>query len=114
MVSTVNWVAACSVDALDDEESMVVPGIEGVALHRAGDGHFYATSDSCTHEKWSLGEEGDIEGDEVTCTLHNARFDLRTGKALCFPAMIDLLSYETKVEGDTVYVGSVPRAGGEG
>lgn len=113
MMSTANWVEACSVHDLDEEESMVVPGLDGVALHRAGDGHFYATSDSCTHEKWSLGDEGDVEGDEVTCTLHNARFDLKTGKALCFPAMVDLQSYETKVEHDKVYVSTVARSGGE-
>jgi 3-phenylpropionate/trans-cinnamate dioxygenase ferredoxin subunit len=27
--------------------------------------------------------EGDIEGHEVTCPWHGARFDIRTGEVLC-------------------------------
>ncbi|MGZ5234453.1 MAG: Rieske (2Fe-2S) protein [Burkholderiales bacterium] len=30
--------------------------------------------------------EGDIEGHEVTCPWHGARFDIRTGEVLCAPA----------------------------
>lgn len=104
---TDEWVEACKVDDLDDEESMVVEALDNVALHRI-DGEFLATSDSCTHERWSLGEEGEIEDGEIHCTLHNARFNLRSGAALCFPAMIALDTYPTKVEGDTVFVGTTP------
>ena len=31
-----------------------------VAVFRVGGG-FYVTADSCTHEEWSLGEEGEVE-----------------------------------------------------
>jgi nitrite reductase/ring-hydroxylating ferredoxin subunit len=95
---------ACEVGDLDDGDSMTVEtGGESVALYRVGD-EFHATSDTCTHEKWSLGEEGDLDGFEVTCTLHNARFDVRDGRALCFPATVDLARYVTIVEDGKVYV----------
>jgi nitrite reductase/ring-hydroxylating ferredoxin subunit len=95
---------ACEVDDLDDGDTMTVENDgESVALYRVGD-DFYATSDSCTHEKWSLGEEGDLDGFEITCTLHNARFDVRDGTALCFPATVNLARYKTIVEDGKVYV----------
>jgi nitrite reductase/ring-hydroxylating ferredoxin subunit len=95
---------ACAVDDLDDGDSMrVETGGEPVALYRIG-ADFYATSDTCTHEQWSLGEEGDLDGFEVTCTLHNARFDVRDGKALCFPATVNLTRYSTIIEDGKVYI----------
>ncbi|MFJ8812978.1 non-heme iron oxygenase ferredoxin subunit [Amycolatopsis thermoflava] len=95
---------ACEVGDLDDGDTMMVEtGGEPVALYRV-DGRFYATSDTCTHEKWSLGEEGDLDGFEITCTLHNARFDVRDGRALCFPATANLTRYSTIVEDGKVYV----------
>ena len=98
---------ACEFDDLDDGESMRIDlAGEPVAIYRIA-GEFYATADTCTHEKWSLGEEGDLEGFEITCTLHNARFDVRSGKALCFPATVDLVRYSTTVEDGKVYVSPV-------
>jgi 3-phenylpropionate/trans-cinnamate dioxygenase ferredoxin component len=49
------------------------------------DGSFYAIQDICTHD----GEEltgGPIEGDQIICPRHGARFCLRTGAALSPPA----------------------------
>jgi nitrite reductase/ring-hydroxylating ferredoxin subunit len=98
------WVLACAVDDLDDGDSMRFENNdEPVAIYRIGN-EFYATADTCTHEKWSLGEEGDLDGFEITCTLHNARFDIRDGKALCFPAIVNLARYSTMVEGGKVFI----------
>lgn len=104
---TEQWVDVCAVDDLDDDESMVVEDLDNVALYRV-DGEFFATSDSCTHERWSLGEEGEIESHEVVCTLHNARFDLRSGAALCFPAMVALDTYATRIDDGRVLVARSP------
>ncbi|GAA2897248.1 bifunctional 3-phenylpropionate/cinnamic acid dioxygenase ferredoxin subunit [Pseudonocardia halophobica] len=75
-------------------------GVEPIAVFRTEDGEFHATSDTCTHEEWSLGEDGDLEGTEVTCPLHLARFDIRTGAPLCFPASVPLTSYPVEVDAD--------------
>jgi 3-phenylpropionate/trans-cinnamate dioxygenase ferredoxin subunit len=74
-----------------------------VALFRVGQ-QVYATADSCTHEEWSLGEEGELEGFEVTCSLHLARFDIRTGRPLCLPATRALPTYTVTVEDGDVYI----------
>lgn len=74
-----------------------------IALFHSEDG-FFATQDTCTHEDWSLGEDCDIDGTEVTCPLHTARFDLRSGRPLCLPATEALRTYEVEIADGTVYV----------
>lgn len=94
---------ACTVDDLKPGESMTLTGDE-IALHRAEDGTFFATADSCTHEKWSLGSEGEIEGNEIVCPLHLARFEMASGKPLCLPATVALATYQVEVDGDRIYI----------
>ena len=95
---------ACTVDELEPGSTMTVEGAPPVAVYRTEDGDWFASDDSCTHEQFSLGSESDLEDDEVVCPLHMARFDLRTGKPLCFPATIALRMHQVVVEGDEVYV----------
>lgn len=99
---------ACNVGDLAPGESMTVPGdgdgTVAVALFRNDEGDYHATADTCTHEDWSLGEDSDLEGDEVVCPLHMARFDIRSGEALCFPATIALQTFEVVVDEGKVYV----------
>lgn len=95
---------ACMVDDLASGESMTVTGGIPVALFRNEDGEFFATSDTCTHEEWSLGEDSELEGNEVVCPLHMARFDISSGQALCFPATEALTTFEVEIEEGKVYV----------
>lgn len=97
-------ILACSVEDLAKGCSMTVSGERAIALHRTDDGAFHATSDTCTHEKWSLGTDGDLEGNEIICPLHMARFNVATGEALCLPATAALQSYPVEIVGDSVYV----------
>lgn len=66
-------------------------------------GQFYAIEDVCTHDGGPLAE-GELDGDEIECPRHGARFSVRTGAALCMPAVEPVETYETKVEGDDVLV----------
>src|SRR5574340_830635 len=97
---TINRRFACMADDLVNGESMTVPGNVPVALFRNAEGEFYATADTCTHEDWSLGADSDLEGNEVICPLHMARFDIRSGKPLCFPATIALTTFEVELDDD--------------
>ncbi|MDQ7052858.1 MAG: bifunctional 3-phenylpropionate/cinnamic acid dioxygenase ferredoxin subunit [candidate division KSB1 bacterium] len=67
------------------------------------DGRFYAIDDTCSHEDASLAA-GTVEGTEVMCPLHGARFDLRTGKNLSLPAVFPVQSYELKIENDAIFI----------
>ena len=67
------------------------------------DGEFYALDDRCTHDGGPLGE-GDIEGFQIICPRHGARFDIRTGLALTMPAVRATPAHEVKVADEEVWV----------
>lgn len=95
---------ACAVEELEPGTSMTVEGDRPIALFRNEDGDYFATQDSCSHEQWSLGEDSELEGMEIVCPLHMARFDLGTGRPLCLPATQALETYEVVIEDDKVFV----------
>ena len=75
---------------------------EGVLLANVG-GEFYAVLDTCTHEEARL-SQGFLMGSRIECPLHGSMFDVKTGDVKGLPATIPLPTFETKVEGDDVYV----------
>ncbi|MEV5835449.1 non-heme iron oxygenase ferredoxin subunit [Nocardia sp. NPDC052112] len=104
-----SWIRACAIDDVPDGEAVCVSvgSCPAIAVWNSG-GEYIATADTCTHENASLAENGYLDDGAIECGLHMARFDARTGKALQFPAEIDLLVYPTKVEGDAVFVEVTP------
>jgi 3-phenylpropionate/trans-cinnamate dioxygenase ferredoxin subunit len=76
--------------------------IEGIfiALFNV-DGKFYAIEDICTHDDGPLAE-GELDGFEIECPRHGARFDIRDGRVLSFPAITPVTHYEVKVEGNDI------------
>ena len=67
-------------------------------------GRYYAIADVCSHDDGPVGD-GDIEGDQVICPRHGARFDLRSGKAMQLPAVVDIAAYPVRVIDDSIEVG---------
>jgi 3-phenylpropionate/trans-cinnamate dioxygenase ferredoxin component len=67
------------------------------------DGEFHALDDRCTHDGGPLGE-GIIEGFQIICPRHGARFDIRTGAAMTMPAVRGTPCHEVKIEGDELFV----------
>lgn len=77
-----------------------------IAVVRLEDGIF-AVNDVCTHE-YALLSEGFCEDGRLECPLHQACFDIRTGRALTEPAVVDIATYPVKLEGGEVFV-QVPK-----
>ncbi len=97
------WVALASETDFQDRPVKVVEyDGERIALFRLSDG-IYAIDDECSHATASLAE-GRVEDHVVECPRHGARFDIRTGKHLCFPAVTPVTSYPVKLEGGKIYV----------
>src|SRR5437867_1185601 len=67
------------------------------------DGTFYAIDDVCTHDGGPLAE-GQLHGCEIECPRHGARFDVRTGAALCMPAFKPVATHQMLVENGVVFV----------
>jgi nitrite reductase/ring-hydroxylating ferredoxin subunit len=99
---TRTWVRACAIDDIEPGEAVVVDVTPPVAVFNV-DGEFLATADTCTHAESSLAD-GYVEGDEVECSWHMAKFCLRSGEALTLPATEPLATYATKIEGGEVFV----------
>jgi 3-phenylpropionate/trans-cinnamate dioxygenase ferredoxin subunit len=68
------------------------------------DGEFYAIDDLCTHDGGSL-DQGELEGAEIECPRHGARFNVVTGDAVQLPAFEPVETHEVRVEGGTLQVG---------
>ena len=98
-----SWVKAASItDVAPGQVKAVVAHGKRLALCHAGD-TFYAVDDLCTHDDGPLAE-GTLDGLQIECPRHGARFDLRTGEVKCLPAIIPIKSYPVKVEGHDVLV----------
>jgi 3-phenylpropionate/trans-cinnamate dioxygenase ferredoxin subunit len=67
-------------------------------------GNFYATGDECSHDCGPIGD-GQIEGNEIICPRHGARFDIRTGKVTRMPAVKDIPSYPVRINADKIEIG---------
>lgn len=97
------WIDAAATSALADGQSISVPiGRRMVALARTGN-EYFAIEDICTHDGAEL-TGGAIEGTEIICPRHGARFCLRTGEALTPPAYEAVRVFEIRVEGDRLWV----------
>ena len=96
------WKRVCRTDEIAEGSARQIKGDNPIAVFHVGN-EFFATDDTCTHAKFSLAE-GYVEGDEVVCALHEARFCLRTGRVLSPPAIVPLRTYPVRVEGGEVFV----------
>jgi 3-phenylpropionate/trans-cinnamate dioxygenase ferredoxin component len=70
-------------------------------------GTLFAIGDVCTHDNGPLGD-GEVDGHEVVCPRHGARFDVRTGKASGLPAVVDIPAYPVRLVEGMIEIG-VPR-----
>lgn len=66
--------------------------------------NYFAISDTCTHDDGPLGE-GDLDGYEIICPRHGARFDLRDGRATRLPAVEATQTYPVRVVEGMIEVG---------
>ncbi len=67
-------------------------------------GQFFSIGDVCSHDDGPVGE-GDISGYNITCPRHGAEFDIRTGKVVQMPAVVDIPAYPVRVVDGMIQVG---------
>ena len=100
---TENWTDAAALADVPEGDVMAVQvaGKE-IALYEV-DGEVFATDNICTHGAARM-SDGFLEGREIECPLHQGRFDVCTGKALCTPLTQDIKTYPVKIENMRVMI----------
>ena len=97
------YVRLARADTVPDGEVRVFDvGVERIALCNVK-GSFYAIENTCTHDDGPLGE-GTLDGAEVVCPRHGARFDVRSGAVTRMPAVQPVRTFPVRVEGTEIYV----------
>jgi 3-phenylpropionate/trans-cinnamate dioxygenase ferredoxin subunit len=97
------WINVIADHALSDNEHIVVD-VDGtdVVVFKLAD-HCYALEDVCTHDGGDIAS-GQIEGDEIVCPRHGARFCIKTGKVKSAPAYEDIECFPLRIEGGMVQI----------
>ena len=99
------WIDAGPAAALaDGQMHPIAVGRRMVVVARSGE-EYFALEDVCTHDGAELAG-GTIEGAEIVCPRHGARFCLRTGEAMTPPAYEPVRVFATKIEGGHLWVRS--------
>lgn len=103
------YVPVASVDELPNGERLFME-IDGqpIVIFNLG-GLYYAIGDLCSHDDGPVGE-GMVDGEEIICPRHGARFDLRTGKALRMPAVKGIPAYPVRVVDGKIEIGLPPQS----
>ena len=100
----VEYVTIASIDELAEGERLIFEINDlPVALFSHG-GQYYAIADLCSHDDGPVAE-GELEGLEIVCPRHGARFSMETGEALTLPAVVDIPVYPVRVVGDDIQIG---------
>jgi 3-phenylpropionate/trans-cinnamate dioxygenase ferredoxin component len=100
------FIKVATVDEVPTNSRKLVE-IDGVrvALFNLG-GKICAIEDVCTHDGGPLVEGTIVNGCEIMCPRHGARFDICTGQALSFPAFESTNTYTVRVEGNDIWMES--------
>ena len=98
-----DWTDVASTDELAPGDYRVVDIDDAFIAVFNIEGEFYAIEDVCTHDYETL-TGGCIEGDEIICPRHGARFNIKTGEALTPPAYEPVATLPVRVENGVVQV----------
>lgn len=92
-----NWIDAASLADVPEGDviGVQVAGKE-IALYEV-DGEVFATDNVCTHGQARM-SDGFLEGRELECPMHQGRFDVCTGQALCALLSENLKTYAVRIE----------------
>ena len=83
-----------------DRSSVFVDDIPALVVRMGDD--YLVIEDVCSHDGQPLAD-GPIEDCALACPRHGARFDLKTGEALCMPATKGIRTFRTEIKDGAVW-----------
>ncbi len=98
-------IEVAALDELPPGTMRLVPaGSRTIGVYNCG-GRYFAIEDRCSHDDGPLCEgEFDCGEKVAVCPRHGARFDIRDGRVLSFPAITPIKSFPVKVEGSDILI----------
>lgn len=100
-----NWIDVAAADEFPPGSCRIVNAEDAYIAVFNLNGHFYAIENNCTHEDAEL-SDGQVEGEEIVCPLHGARFSIITGLVTGPPAYENLRTFPVHVANGRVQVDS--------
>ncbi len=98
-----SWINVAHTDEIPANGCKVVD-VDGVAVAVFRlDGGFHAIEDLCTHDGGELAS-GKVEGAEIECPRHGARFNIKTGAVTAPPAYEPVYSFPIRIQDGVVQV----------
>lgn len=67
------------------------------------DGEYRAVKDECTHQEYPL-SDGELDGRELECIYHGARFAVDSGRATRLPAVKPVQTFEVECRDGGLYI----------
>ena len=98
-----SWVSGGRAENLGPGKVRVVIGPRQRMAVCNVDNTLYCIDDVCTHDGASF-ETGELDGCEIECPRHGARFDVTTGRATCMPAIVPVKVYPVCVENGEIRI----------
>lgn len=98
-----DWVDVVEANSLAEGKNIVI-NVDGtdIAIFKI-EGAFYAIEDVCSHDGAEIAS-GTLEGDEIICPRHGARFCVKTGAVKSPPAYEDIACFPLRIENGKVQV----------
>jgi len=100
---TESWIAVIDRSEVPEGDVIgLVVADRDIALYEV-EGDIFATDNLCTHGKARM-SDGFLDGREIECPLHQGKFDVCTGKALCAPLTEDIRRYPVRIDDGRVWL----------
>jgi 3-phenylpropionate/trans-cinnamate dioxygenase ferredoxin subunit len=103
----VDFVKVAEVEQLPPGTALGVELPDGTKICLANsDGEIYAIADRCTHRDFPMANGTVHGGATIECAWHGGCFDMKTGRAIRLPAIKAIKTYEVRIEGIDILVGT--------
>lgn len=98
-----DWVDVAKLEELPPGERRIID-VDGVQVAVFNlDGEYFAIEDVCTHDYAPL-DDAKLEGDEIICPRHGARFCIKTGAVTAPPAYEPVPTFPVRIHEGTIQV----------
>jgi 3-phenylpropionate/trans-cinnamate dioxygenase ferredoxin component len=98
-----DWVKVANVGEIPPGGSKLADVDGGMVLVCNVDGEYHAIDDMCTHDGGTL-SGGTVQGEEIICPRHAARFNIRTGEVTAPPAFEPVHVFPLRIRGEAIEV----------